>query len=560
MKKRSLLAFIVLLVLVACSESRDVISDEKGSLYISSTIEGVEFSRTRAEADVDQFTLILENKSNPEVVITGVFSEFPNGKVEDVPVGNYELTLTSHPDGFVPAFEDPWYKGVRNPVPVSSGATTLVTVECVQANAGIKFVFDPSLEQAGLGDIVPEMTQDGTTLYFKDENREAKAYFNPKQVELRIKHGNEYLKIGGKEVQTLDLGEEQLWETTLKASDITGKMSIRATVKIITEPTHFIEFELGDVDAVDVTEVEIGAYTASFLAKGEDITSMKFGLFATASLDFSLGFGMSLEEFMDRNGDVLDAGYLAQLNTADGLLMSFDGVLPQTPYSLVVMPTRNNILKAQRYNFVSNEGITPDPVQDPNGPVVPGTYSFDIFEEGIGGGYSMLYNNEFTVAKAIQNNTYIIKYLFLCDLELIAEYDKTTRSLVFTGKDILEYDIFNDVSLILGDGELYAGIYISDGEKQVDKLEFTIEDRKLNKASAAIEFHAFDALTGEEAWVEVSPLHNPFTYVSSSLDINWSKVAPMGGRPFGFSSTPSRSASTRAKNNVELRSSVTELK
>ena len=558
MRRHYLLAFGMLLILVSCSENKDVLSDEKGSLYIASTIEGIELSRTRAAADVNQFTLILENQSNPEVNITGVFSEFPDGKIDNVPVGNYELTLTSHPNGFVPAFDDPWYQGLKSQIPVASGRTTMVSVECVQANAGITFIYDPSLEEAGYGNIVPEMTQDGTTLYFENDDREAKAYFHPKQVELRIKHGNEYLKIGGKEVQLLDLGKEQLWETTLKASQITSGMSIVATVKVISSPTHFIEFELGENrDMVSVKGLKIGAHTSSFQAKGENITALKYGLFPTASLDFMLNL-MSQEEFMARNGTALAGAYLKQLNTAEGLLMNFDAMTSLTEYSLMMMPSQNGVSKIQRYDFVSDEGIEPDSDQSADGPIIPGIYYQDIYQDMVDGEYVDPYENEVLVTKALQENMYIVSGLFMMgDVEMVAKYNEETGRLVFTGQDIMEYDMFNDIIFILDNGALYAGIYLNDGVNEVDELVFTVKDRKLSTAATVMEFHTFDVHTEEDlGWLEISPLGNPFRDFSTSVD----KITVSRSKVTNAKKVATRVASSKEKGKTILRSSVNVLK
>lgn len=555
MRRHCFLAFGMLLILVACSENKDIVTDEKGTLYVASSIEGVELSR--AAADVNQFTLILENQSNPEVNITGVFSEFPDGKIDNVPVGNYELKLTSHPNGFMPAFDDPWYQGLKSQIPVASGRTTMVSVECVQANAGITFIYDPSLEEAGYGDIVPEMTQDGTTLYFENGNREAKAYFHPKQVELRIKHGNEYLKISGKEVQLLDLGKEQLWETTLKASQITSGMSIVASVKVISSPTNFVEFELGEnKDMISVKGLKIGAHTSSFLAKGEGITDLKYGLFATASLDFMLNL-MSPEEFMSRNGNNLPGSYLPQLNSAEGLLMNFDAMTSLTEYSLMLMASQKGVSKIQRCDFVSAEGIEPDPDQSANGPIIPGIYYQDIYQGIVDGVYVDPYENEVLVTKALQENMYIVSGLFLMgDVEMVAKYNESTKRLVFTGQDVMEYDMFNDIVFVLDNGELYAGIYLTDGVNQVDELVFTVEDRKLSTAATVMEFHTFDVFTEEDlGWLEISPLNNPFRDFSTSGD-----MGPLSRSKNSKHKKITRIDSSKVKGKTVLHSSVTVLK
>jgi len=548
----------MLLVLVACSEKNDVNPDEMGTLYIAST---VDITATRAEADVNEFTLILENMSNSEVAISKQFSEFPNGMVENVPVGSYELTLTSHPEGFVPAFEDPWYQGLKSQVPVTSGRTTMVSVECVQANAGITFIYDPSLAEVGLGDIVPEMTQDDVTLYFQGDNREAKAYFLPKQVELKIKHGDDYLTIGGKKSQILDLGKEQLWETTLKASQVTGKMAIIASVKVITEPTHFVEFELGESDPVEVTGLSIGACTSSFLAKGTDITSLKFGLYEKASLDFRLGLGISLEDYMASNGSELGGLHLAQLNSQEGLLMNFDRMFGETEYSLVIMPVQNDMRKVQRYDFVSAEAIVADPIQDPDGPIVPGTYALNIYMDEENGEYIDPYVNKITVVKAKQENTYLVNNLFdAADIHLVAEYNKNKGELIFTGKDTEEYDVFNDITLYINEGEFLGGIYLSDGVNEVDKLVFTVKDRKLDKTAVAMQFRTFDGLTEEDmGYLEISPVNNPFTYVDPSTQIDWGNIVPMRSKVSGYPVASPRAATTRTSGKIELRSSVSVL-
>ena len=563
MKRHCLLGFVLLLILAACSENKDAVLDDRGSLYIVSTVKELEIAVSRAEADVNQFTLILENESNPEITISGAFSSFPDGTIKDIPVGSYGLTLTSHPDGFVPAFEDPWYEGLKSGVRVASGKTNMVSVECIQANAGVVFKYDPSLEAIGFGDIVPEMTQGGVKLSFEGENRNAKAYFHPQEVELKVRLGNQYLTIGGQKSQTLDLGKKQLWETTLKASQITGQMAIVATVKVISEPTHFIEFELGQSDPVSVTGVEIGSHTASFLAKGEGIEAMTFGVFATSSVDFMLNVvGMSEEELMKRDGTEMNALYLAQLNSKEGLLMNFDGMSPETAYSLMIMPTQNSMRGVQRYDFVTSEGISPDPNQDLDGPLVPGSYLLNIYQKEEAGVYSDPYENEIVVVKATKENMYIIKNLFLFDgIDFVAELNKSTGELIFTGKDVEGYDVFNDIAFIFNDGEFYAGIYLTDGVSPVNKLVFNVEDRKLSKAAAAMELRLFDPLTEEDlGWLEISPLNNPFTYVEPGAETDWEKVTPMRNKVFKHSKAPStRAAASNRKGEIVLRSSVSTL-
>lgn len=561
MKKCHLLAFAFPLLFCACNEHKEDPSDERGSLQITSTVAGVEISRTRAEADVNQFTLILENESNPEVNITGLFSAFPNGTIEDIPVGNYSLKLTSHPEGFTPAFDDPWYEGARKNIPVVSGRTNMVTVECIQANAGISFVFDPSLEAVGLGNIVPEITQGSTTLYFEGDNREGKAYFLPEPVELRIKNGNEYLMIGGKISQTLDLSKEEVWETTLKASQITSNMGIVASVKVITDPTNFVEFELGNDDPIKVTGLNIGAYTASFLAKGTDIEAVKYGLFEASAVDSRLELGLSLESIVDRDGADLDAMFLRQLNSADGLEMNFEIPEAEVAYSLLLKSVRNGLICTQRFDFVTEEAIAPEPVQDPDGPIVPGFYRMVNYVTETDGTPLQPYDCDIRILKANRKNLYIVSYLFMFNgFDLIADYNPNTEKLTFTGKDIREYDVFNDIFLVYGDQ--YAGVFLSDGISMVDKLVFDVKDRKLEKSTAQMQLRLFDAFSFEDlGCVEMSPVNSPFTYVGTANPYEETEANPMHNRIFRYltPNVSTRSGAIRTEGKLVLRSSVRKL-
>lgn len=561
MKKCRLLAFVLPLLFCACNEHKEDPSDERGSLQIASTVVGVEMSRTRAEADVNQFTLILENESNPEVYITGLFSDFPDGTINDIPVGNYVVTLTSHPEGFTPAFDDPWYEGVRRNISVVSGRTNMVAVECIQANAGVSFVFDPSLEAVGLGNIVPEMTQGGTTLYFEGDNRERKAYFLSEPVELKIKNGNEYLMIGGKLSQTLDLSKEELWETTLKASQITSNMGIIASVKVIKDPTNFVEFELGQNEPITVTGLHIGAYTASFLAKGTNIEAVKFGLFETAAVESRLELGLPLESILDDDRFDLAEAYLRQLNTAEGLEMGFVLTKPEERYSLLLKSTRQGVICTQRCDFVSSEGIAPDAVQDPDGPITPGFYRMVNYETEIDGTPLEPYDCDIRILKANQKNLYIVSYLFMFDgFDLVADYNPKTEKLTFTGKDIKEYDVFNDITLIYG--KQYAGIFLSDGTSMVDKLEFDVKDRKLEKSTVQMQLRLFDALSFKDlGCMEMSPVNSPFTYVGTTNPYEDTEANPVHNRMFRYPShnASTRSGVTRANGKLVLHSSVFKL-
>ena len=151
---------------------------------------------------------------------------------------------------------------------------------------------------------------------------------------------------------------------------------------------------------------------------------------------------------------------------------------------------------------------------------------------------------------------YIVSGLFMMDdIELIAEYNEATSQLIFTGQDILEYEIFNDIMFVLDQGESYAGVYLLDGENLTDQLIFSVTDGKLDKAITAMEFRIFDVFTEEQIdWIEVSPANNPFR--TSSIYMESGNAAPMRT---GVKAKKQKS-STRAASEKVLRSSVTLLK
>lgn len=227
----------------------------------------------------------------------------------------------------------------------------------------------------------------------------------------------------------------------------------------------------------------------------------------------------------------------------------------------MIMSTQDNMRKVQRYDFISAEGIEPDPDQNADGPIVPGTYYLDIFEDIVDGEYVSPYENTVYVTKAIQKNIYIVSGLFMMDnIELIAEYNDKTSRLVFTGQDIMEYDIFNEIAFEVNGGENFAGIYLTDGVNPVDQLVFTVADRKLDKTATAMEFRMFDPWTEQQIdWIEVSPMNNPFRTSRTSAVIDQDKVTPMRNSITRFQPMSTRSASSHAKKNV-LRSSVIRLK
>lgn len=523
--KKYLLWMLVPMVLFACSEENVVDgpydgNPEKGALVIRKAGVSEAIVVTRASADINTFTLIVQDENTPENVVKGLFSSFENGRVENLTPSNYTVTLTSHPDGFTPAFDDPWYEAQETGVAVEKAANTSITMEAVQANSGIRFVYGESL--AKLGEIIPIISQKDVELAYEGEYKEATGYFLNENAVLKVKRASDgqYLTIQNETEQTLELASEQLWEITLngiKAEE--GGITISATVKVITEPNVFREFELGeptnpepDMVTIILPTLEDGTLRfteADFRVFGENVTAARYGCFTKSSVDDILNdptIDLTLEDLMQFNGRDFSAEYLAALNSPEGWGMTFIGLIPGDAYSFIIMPTKDGEQKAYRKDFVT-------PI--PKGDFAQGEYSITVLGN-MDGGYNNTipnYTNYIPVTIAGDNfyhvgDTDFFTYadcLFGLPAIYQAVYEPQNNELVFTGYDTDGYYVLDDIAWYLESKSYYGAVVMFDdeGNHMVPHVWVTDAQHKAIRPKGSLYLMAYDINTEEEiGWYE----------------------------------------------------------
>lgn len=231
MKKILLAALVVPALLVSCIKSYDETPEGKGTLVIKSNVNGdVDNIVTRANipvTDLTAYTLTLTGASNLEVQCPA------DGVVEELTPGAYTVALSNLSPTFVPAFESPKYAG-SNSATVSVGANTAVTLVLRQANAGVRFIYDQTLIDAGLTNVVPTVTKTEGALTYNGANSEAKGYFLPGEAVITLKNGSQDLTVGAQPGKTITLAAQELWTVTLKVtpSITTGDLTVTAEIDV----------------------------------------------------------------------------------------------------------------------------------------------------------------------------------------------------------------------------------------------------------------------------------------------------------------------------------------
>lgn len=366
MKKYTCIIFLLSLLTISCSENTEWIPKTKGSLKISSSLnDNVEIVTSRAMLDVGSFILTLANEENPANVIRGTFSDFPEGVIEDIASGSYKLILSSHNREFYPAFDEPYYEGVRTGISISAGQTTHISLECKQTNSGLYFTYDPSLEQLGVTDMVPIVTQQGIDLIYEGDKRNSKGYFLPGSANLKIKCGGSYLSLSGKESQVLDFSAGQLWEIHLKARRIESNLFVSASAKLVTDPTNFKEFELEVQEkpgksVLNIGVVEIRSNSIILLLKGNEIKTFKCDLLSKSSVENAMKEGLTIEHLLERNGTIAYDKKLQYLNSTAGLNIEFGSLSPDSEYVFIAVASNGNVNEVYRFDLVTSKNISTD--------------------------------------------------------------------------------------------------------------------------------------------------------------------------------------------------------
>lgn len=366
MKKYTCIIFLSLLLTISCSENSEWTPKAKGSLKISSSLnDNVEIVTSRAIPDVGNFILTLANEQNPANVIRGTFSDFPEGVIKDIVSGSYKLILSSHDRDFYPAFHQPYYEGVRTGISIPAGQTTHISLECKQTNSGLYFTYDPSLEQLGVTDIVPIVTQQGIALVYEGANRESKGYFLPGSANLKIKCRGSYLSLSGKESQVLDFSAGQLWEIHLKARRIESNLLVSASAKLVTDPTNFKEFELEvqekpDNSILNIGLIEVRGNSVVLLLKGNEIKTFKYDLLSKSSVEKAMKEGLTIEYLLERNGTIAYDKKLQYLNSTAGLNIEFDSLSPDSEYVFIAVASNGNVSEVYRFDLVTSGSSSTD--------------------------------------------------------------------------------------------------------------------------------------------------------------------------------------------------------
>jgi hypothetical protein len=156
------------------------------------------------------------------------------GMIPDLPAGSYTGTLRSEREAFtlVPAFDTPRYSATVEGIVIPPGATASVEFVCRQTNAGVRFLYDPSLAEAGYGDAVPVLALGSHDLEYSGGDKDNTGYFMPGTAVLTLTDGGVPLTLSGASSSSLRLSERELWTVTLTtaASQGTGGSGITASV------------------------------------------------------------------------------------------------------------------------------------------------------------------------------------------------------------------------------------------------------------------------------------------------------------------------------------------
>ncbi|MCC8036101.1 MAG: DUF4493 domain-containing protein [Rikenellaceae bacterium] len=550
MKKIYYLGLLLPLVMSSCQTDQPERTDGKGAIVISSA-QNVELDPnvflTRAAADVNEFTLYVTDEADPSNTISGKFSEFPNGTIDNLEPGSFTVKLTSHPEGFVPAFEDPMYEAVETGVEVAANTNTRIKLEATQANAGVFFVYDESLySKGGFSEVVPTITQGENELVYQEVNQESRGYFHPQDAVLSLRDGNEVLTLAGETSRILELREQQLWQVTLKVSgeDQYGNITIEASVKVITDPTNFIEFEIGkEITAPENGWVDITMYdltpTSAVMHIGKkdaDVIWGRFAIYTQDLVDQYLGRGYTLEEAIMLQGYDLEEDEIMLIN-ADAFEEKFSLTSPTNDYVAIV--------------YVEIEGgqraLTTQPFETPPAPVTA-VYSWNWYGD---------FNNDFTyygnpVAKTLDLRYHEYYYwgIILLDADYVfynffgvqdfnfrVSYDKENNEIVAPG-NLMEYDgnWLNSISLIVtftdpatgAETDYDGGFYIWDENMNMVERGMvfnTDQDGYITSSKYHITYDLYEYGSGgdPEYFVEryqLAPMNDPISISGTGAGLN----------------------------------------
>lgn len=178
MKKVFLLFTALTFALVSCN--RTTPEETEGTVTVS--VEYVNKLVTPEIAPAD-LTVTLTGPSTIE-------RQMPeDGKLTEIPAGEYKLAITNKTEKQGPSFE-PEYS-FEETITVTGGKDTAVAAKMKQSSAGIYFVYE------GTDGITPEATITAGSLKFEGADREAIGYFTPGATAVKATSGGQAVEING---------------------------------------------------------------------------------------------------------------------------------------------------------------------------------------------------------------------------------------------------------------------------------------------------------------------------------------------------------------------------
>lgn len=239
---RKLLPILISVVfLLSCGDDiNEIIVDQKGSLKIT-YMKSTDKADRETSASPYITTLVLTDAAGVPVSM-----QLPaDGIVKDLEPGNYTVSLSLSPVSTDPSFEVNEYSGSTKAV-VEANKQKDVEIKCEPTNAGIYFTYDESLAEANLEDIIPILTQSGSSLEFRDDNKNKTGYFNEGDVILSLSDGSDVISIGDNNAYTIKYAKNKLIHIKLHVSKWNTGNSINLEVtETNIETSHEEENTIG---------------------------------------------------------------------------------------------------------------------------------------------------------------------------------------------------------------------------------------------------------------------------------------------------------------------------
>ena len=257
---------IALVVLTSCSKN-DGVSTETGTMSLSYVVStGVNL---KAGLDPGTFKLHILNSQGTEVKTFAQASEAP-AQIELI-TGDYTVKAFSQ-EFSTPAFDTPVYGG-EELVSIVSGKDKAATLNCVQSNVGIKFLWTDEFKAAFSEYSADISSTEGSLAFPNTETRTG--YFLAGEVTVKITVGS-----GDKAsvfTKTITVNSREL--VTVQPNPIdagSGSLTVTITVNTdVTERIEVIEISGGDTGGGDtgsstaILEEDFASATA-----GTDFTNM----------------------------------------------------------------------------------------------------------------------------------------------------------------------------------------------------------------------------------------------------------------------------------------------